>query len=208
MAIVWKWGLNWNANALVWPNGTDTSMSYVDWKSNLAGSFNGTSSRISIWTPTTYNFWTNSFYVYCFIKSESWWTSYQYPLIRDNSWAFPRKFYAIEIFNWTLLQPYLFDNWNWWALQVSTTIWYDKWYDIVFQRNRISWLLELYLDWKLVNSVTDNWFRNMDISAWLLNIGWISTAYYKWNMDEVEIWSWILSPAEVKNKHLFYNWFI
>ena len=46
MTIVWKWSLNWNANAQVWSNGTATNVTWVDWKQNWAWSFNGTSSKI------------------------------------------------------------------------------------------------------------------------------------------------------------------
>ena len=42
--IVWKRTLNGNSNALVWPNLTNTDVSFVDWKSNQSGSFNWSTS--------------------------------------------------------------------------------------------------------------------------------------------------------------------
>jgi hypothetical protein len=141
MAIVAKYWLNWNANALVWPNGTATNVSWVDWKSNWAGNFNGSSSFIQTSASYTNN---QNISTFCFIKT----------------WINPTT--QSKILMWVNIQQALFSLYyitEWWQqflrLANTTDTVYtssyqvnladNKWYHITTTKN---WTTQqIYLNW-------------------------------------------------------------
>ena len=211
MAIVWKWGLNGNANALVWSNWTATNVTWVDWKSNWAWSFNGTSSWINLWTPYS---WFSTWYISLICKTntisyanwESWvfcWratlieTTWEFDIVFNNTngfrflWKNPSNYLIIQQWAWHWIQ-------NWVYYHILAT-WDSNW-------------KRFYINGKLIwtNSDTTPVFTTW--GSTFLNIGRVFSSspqyYFNWLIDECEVWNTSLTPAEVKNKYLFLNWFI
>jgi hypothetical protein len=198
MAIVWKWGLNWNANALVWPNGTATNVTWVDWKSNWAGSFywlgnNTTTSRIIIWSVANISTW---FTISALAKTNS--LTYQQSIfwIDTNIW-WPE----ISILtNWTVR---LNKGYQALVLNPTTVLSVNTWYNIASTYNWTT--ASIYINWTLIWSTTTSSFSNVNKR---IGSSWGDNYSFNWIIDEVEIHNTALSPAEIKNKYLFYNWFI
>jgi hypothetical protein len=209
MAIVWKRGLNWNSNALVWTNWVDTAMTYVDWKSNKAGSCNGSSSYISVNNYSLLNL-TSSYTIITMLYMTSLPASWRlYALVDKNTWN--RNWYEFELWN------------DWWTqtifishLSASTATTYlinytlpiNKWIDLWVS---FSWsTINFWLNWGVIWTIT--WVTTIP-TAWtsVLNI-WRNpqtwNRFYSWKIDEVEIHNTDLTQAEIKNKYLYYNWFI
>jgi hypothetical protein len=205
MPIIAKYSLNGNANDLVGGlNWTPTNVTWVDWKSNWAGSFNGSSSTFTAgWLDY---FWTQNLSVSCIVKINqlpgstasifSWveWTIDSG--INDKS---------IEIqSNWQMVFR-LFD----WASKAATFSWLIvwQWYHIVWTYNWTN--VRIYVNWNIWTSTTASWsFNFTNPRIWL---SWNALGTYNrfnWIIDEVEIHNTALSATEVKNLFLYYNWFM
>ncbi len=212
MAIVWKWGLNWNANALVWPNGTASNVTWVDWKSNWAGSFNGSNSFINMWNTLDEN-WDNPFSLICFIKTTS--SNNQMIMWKQlGSWSFAWYMFWFSSSD----NKIRFDCINNWASNGLAVIWDWTIADWNYKRIGVtydwsksaSWV-KIYINWvavitnTILNSLTGSVSNsaNFNIGSrnnWNLPVNWL--------VDECIKWNTALTPAEVKNDYLFYNWFI
>jgi len=200
MTIVWKWSLNWNANAQVWSNGTATNVTWVDWKQNWAWSFNWSNSWIDIINYSASNNLT-SFSIWWLIKINSFNTN-QMPFSKNWKWFNIRSTWIIEAdvkFSTT-------------AAHTTTTntisIW--KWYYIEFVFNWSN--IDIYINWQIcLYSTKINWvwsITNDNTKNWLL--GRYDGTWYFLNgvIDEVVLNNIPLTSAEIKNKALYYNWFI
>jgi hypothetical protein len=201
MAIVWKWGLNWNANALVWSNWTATNVTWVDWKSNWAGSFNGSSSSISI---VISNIWTSD--------SISIWLIHK-PSNVTSWYIFNKQANTIWHFNLGLL-------WNAWKLEATISLQNVSWQSFLSNSTFNIWqilniefiynwsILSLYVNWVLEWTLTRTFWAWTSTATFLLWKLYNNTVYLNWFIDELEIHNTSLTPAKAKNKYLFYNWFI
>lgn len=195
MAIVAKYSLNWNANDSVGSNnGTASNITYVAWKSGQAGKFNPSNSFIQF--ATTLN-WTESTFEFIYI------------------WLNNQPIFTQSYNNW-----HIFNIWNnWWFLQMSTGwMWWTGWvwlttipynsnayYHIVMNRVAtrtwacfVNWIKY----WWQVTLTTTKW--NEFNRIWRTN-DWNQL---QWNIDEFILHNTALTPAEIKNKYLAYNWFI
>lgn len=199
MAIISKYKLNGNANASVWNNLTTSNVTWVNWKVWGAWSFNGNNSNIT-WT-FSFDVWTNwTISVFCFINFRTlttiktiafkWtsWISFNWNLSVSQNWALlfwnTSNLYQISN-NWEITIEkwyYIWFTTSWW-----TTIWYINW----VQKNTVAF-------WTTSNS--SNTIRIWNFSNWTLAVDWL--------IDEVEIHNTALTPAEIKNKYLYYNWFM
>lgn len=205
MAIIWKWSLNGNTNDSAGSNnGTPTALSYVAWKSGEAGSFNGSNSQINA-NISTWLWW--SFTVNCWVKFNTTWThqaiievyvpsynNYWFSIVKTNT-----NLISVNLFNWTQ-NP----NKNSWTTTVTSWIWYM----VTLVRNTIADTLEWFLNWVSfwsVNDTTTSVPTYSKINIWY----WQNpNIYLNGSMDEVEIHNTALTPAQIKNKYLYYNWFI
>jgi hypothetical protein len=217
--IVWKWGLNGNANALVWPNGTWWwTASYVDWKSWQAGNFTTTNyincgNNINIeWNePFTKTFWhktTDNRQYYQLLTKQQAASPNRWLMLEMNYWRYCIQLYVPEWVKWVFQETV--DTWNNWNWNYVTITYNWNW--------QASWV-SFYINWNLVakrNSTTYS-FVNQWITTWtILSTSprqinwrfWTTDSCWVWLMDEVEIHNTALTPAEIKNKYLFYNWFI
>lgn len=205
--IVWKWSLNWNANASVWTNLTPTSISWVDWKSNWAWSFNWTTSRWTVWVnyywnwsihKTTVKFKVNTLptswntqYLTCNLVD--WWASWS--ILLYNSW-WVQQIVSINYYTtWSI------------GLVVNYTLTVWKYYTITAVTDW-TWM-KLYLDWVLIWSNWNAWtFRTTANSFWI----WVQpqwpSLFFNWVIDDVEIDNTVWWVALIKNNYLAYNWFI
>ena len=206
MAIVAKYSLNGNANDSAGSNnGTPTDLTYVAWKSGEAWSFNWTSTLITAWT-TLWNFWTADFTINTFFNlSWSWdrWLINKTDSI-DTNWF---SFYV----SWWKLQGFTVSLTGYrdvvWATTLSNSVWY------MWTLVRRAWNLEIYLNAKNDFWSSPSWVwpaRDMNnannFELWRLrnsNARWMN-----WEIDEVDVYNTALTPAEIKNKYLFYNWFM
>lgn len=207
MAIVWKRTLNGNSNALVWPNGTATNITFVDWKSNWAGSFNWTSSFIEIVSDTLFDFWTQYFVnTLIFINS------------LPTTWNLATIIYRLNTAsNWPQFEFVLYNDWWTQKIFVSQATTFNpinytlptgKWINLSvwYASNTITF----YLDWLVIWTVSQStqcWTSNKKVTFWV-NYQPTNNRFFNWKIDEIEIHNTNLSPAEIKNKALFYNWFI
>ena len=198
--IVWKWSLNWNANAQVWSNWTPTSVTWVDWKMNWAASFNWTSSWIDIANYSNSNN-LNSF-------SISWWVYIN--SFNTNQMPFSKNWKWFNIKNTWVVEADVAQSTTAAHSTTNEILQTWKWYYLVFTYT--SNTIEIYINWKISTYSTKNtwvWSVTADNTKnWLLwRYDW--TWYFlNWKIDEVEIHNVALSPAEIKNKYLSYNWFI
>jgi hypothetical protein len=194
MAIVSKYSLNWNSNDSAGANnGSDSNITYVDWKLNQAASFNGTNSVIIIshnakwWNSLTYNIWvynnnTNNKVYIC----ESW-SAFAY-IGMDTS--------KLQLWNSTTSSSFATFN-------STQDIPINKWVMLTYTFNSWDWLLKWYIDWVEVISVSRWW--NQRYNNIQQNTIWSYanlSEYHDWLIDEVEIHNTALSAAEVKNKYL------
>ena len=211
MAIVWKWSLNWNANDWIWINNwTATNVSYIDWKSNLAGSFNWINSYVNIPNSTSLNInwsWSSvSIEVYVKINWFPWF------IIRKwFEWANASN-YWIYILN----TNYLFFRvvaTNWRSHRANFILSTNIWYYIVATCSYWDTTPTIYINWNSIwltieDSAISTYLFPSNTNPVRLGSSSDNTGYFNWIIDEAIISNHILTPAEIKNKYLFYNWFI
>lgn len=211
MAIVWKWNLNWNANASIWNNLTTSNVTWVDWKVWGAWNFNWTNSFL--WNTNIWDYW-NIFSISMWIKTTDTTQKFIYDS-NNNTDSSNRSFIAINR-NSTWVQQawylcFFWDRaWGIWNVASSTNInindW--KWKHIVWTK-----------DWSNNNIMYVNWLQiatswsipSWDIVSSFLTIWsayWWGSLNFNWLIDEVEVDNTALTQAQIKNKYLFYNWFI
>lgn len=207
MAIVAKYSLNGNTNDSAGSNnGTPTALSYMAWKSWEAGNFNGSTSTIIADAPDY--FWTQNLSISCLIKINT--------LPTSTDITMPISFVETSVDNW--IYDKSFDiNSSWqisfrvfdWAGKSATFNWLVtwKWYHIVWT---FDWTnLRVYVNSVEWTSTTATWTYNFTTpKLWFSWNWWWSRVRFNWLVDEVEIHNTALTPAEIKNKYLFYNWFI
>lgn len=205
MAIIWKWWLNWNANALVWPNGTATNITWVDWKSNLAASFKTNTSQVLVSNIAWYELQTFTWN----IKVKLEWTTYTHLVYKKNGSV---SFYVgYDVTFTTTWFGFYQQNWNAYTLNNKTLTWtfqQNKFYDITLIKEPTSW--KAYVDWVFFGSIT---------APNVIYLSWNKDTFHWKNpattaetlngiLDEIIFYDTALSATEIKNKYLFYNWFI
>lgn len=207
MALVSKYSLNWNANDLAWSNNwTANSVTWVDWKANqwLYTSWTS-SSNVTIPDSTSLRFSTMSICAYIKINWTQW----------SNEWVIMRK----DTESWTRYlwwfsqnessQNIRFVNYNWSLIFQSTKTSVGLgWHYYVWIITWSGWSLSLYYDWILVSteSISTFWDATSAITIWRDPV--VTNVNRAWSVDEVEIYNHVLTPAEIKNKYLYLNWFI
>jgi len=206
MAIIAKYWMNWNANALVWTNGSATNVWWVDWKSNLAGSFNGS------YVDTNENIITSSDAIFTYNILAKVWTTWTYRRLWGNyigDWVWyyiqiaPNNLLMMDVYWWAS------NNFNRYTTSTYTdTIKYHL-FSIVKHEARD---FKIYVDWveqasNCVNVWSSNFNTTWNWYIWSIPGSW-TTYSWNWQIDETEIHNNALSTAELKNKILFYNWFI
>ena len=218
MAIISKWSLNWNANDSNWTNNwTATNITYVQWKQNQWWRFNGSSSVIQCSDSASLSItWNYSFNIWFYANAlpSSW--QVVTPLSKyDETW----NNWWYEFYIWNNAWVYNIDNrfrTSWWGTQsnnniVSISTW--KWFMFTWVLNWTS--LSSYLNWVLLSTSTVSWVPWNNTK--LLNIwnfwyytpsAWNLSRWFNWIIDEVEIHNSALSSTEIKNKYLYYNWFM
>lgn len=196
MAIVAKYSLNWNANALVWPNWVDSNVTWVDWKVNWAWSFNGSNSKIDLSITALTNF---SFY--CFFNKN--WLGTEKAIFKlwntaDNQIMNLRINTSNKIF---------IDTYNWTTSKTTTTtetITTNKYYFVAITNN--SWVFKIYLNGELLKTATlhniSYWWDKCSI--WYQAVS--NVFYFDWIIDECVLLNNTMSDTDIKNKYLFYNW--
>jgi hypothetical protein len=209
MAIIGKWGLNWNANALVWPNWTPSNITWVDWKSNWAGSFNGSSSKIDL--PSSVDSFangSNSYSFFCIFKTSTTGTQKKLYSSVHSSATFSVNFGIFLRTDNKLNIVRQGGGWLWTEL-ISNNTYTDWLYHFVCATyNWVTKDFSIITD-KETKTVTSNFNAytnpgNPKIWYYLLGGGFS----FNWIIDEVEIHDTLITLAEIKNKTLFYNWFI
>jgi hypothetical protein len=208
MAIIAKYSLNWNANDSAGSNNwVSTNVTWIDWKSNWAGSFNWTNSNINIPDSTAIRLTWNYSIRFWINRWNS--TAVQRIINKDNandfSWGYSMLLLLtssnIECVhnNWTN------KNWDTWyapPIWIWTRICLT--FDWTFRRLYVNWVLNntIATSWNITWKSTNNLF------FWTY---WATTAlwqYLNWILDEVILDNTALTAAEIKNDYLFYNWFI
>lgn len=181
-------------------NGTDTSVSYVSGKIGNAGSYNGSTSRTSLWN-----------------KVLSSWTTATISMWINNS-------NAAQWQDVTILSNQ-YDTWNYWICLARTTsgtsndwnwfFWWGwgsyYWYGAnTFSLPTSTWThiavtvnwatMKQYINWAEYSSVT--YWANINFTSANNMFFWQSSylyawRYFNWLIDEVGIWSRALSSTEI-----------
>lgn len=203
--IVGKYSLNWNANAQVWTNGTPTSMAWGDWKSNWAWSFNWSSSYIEAPASFTNN---QDVTVSCMVKiiTNPIWQSKIIVLTSNNQFLMTIYYVTISWAQYLRMSNTIDSAYT--ATHTINLAW-TGWRNIGI--TKIGTTQQIYVDWIPVWTTWNSWTSGVwpfssIISIW--KTAGASTQFFNWLIDEVEIDNTGLSPARMRNKALYYNWFI
>lgn len=198
MAIIWKYSLNWNANAQVWPNWTATNVTYVAWKSGQAWSFNWTSSNINLWNVFNFS-WTTNFSISALVYYT--WNRW-YIVSKFAPWISGQWIIQVRDDNRIRLSRNIFPNF----INSPAVLNINKWNYIVWTYDWTA--MRIYHNWILVAWPVNSWSvasNTRNVRIWSDDNNW---NYHNWLIDEVEIENRALTPTEIKNKFLYYNWFM
>ena len=194
--LVWEWLLDGNAldTSWRWNNWTATNVTWVKTDrgyQSQAGSFNGSSSWINLWTANIFQSSTQ-FSISC-IYRPSQLTTFQNIVRMQRKcnifcWQFEWPTYnkiEIQMLNsWLTASQSLFSN---------TLLEVGKYYLIEFKCNK--WNVELWINWKLDNSAS--WWS---IFTWAVTAQYIWREwpwYYAfWNIQNVRIRNWVFSNED------------
>lgn len=201
MAIIWKWSLNGNANDSAGSNnGTATNVTYVAWKSGEAGSFNGSSSYINLWAWPSYS--------NCSISAIVKHNNVTWLQIYYSNWnASPVRIIWIRG-NGNKIEWYVNNSTQYWLISNQTiSAW--VYYNVDLTYDSSTWLFSLYINWVLDNSrsvptwLTFTWVKH---TIWANPDGF--SQKMNWVIDEVILKNTLDNVAEIKNKYLYYKWFM
>lgn len=203
MSIIAKYSLNWNANdssgnGYNWTATEITWKPWIVWHWDWSAGCNWTTS--SIVTSTWLNIAITNYTISVWINPSSiptWSDFWEIIWIFNNS---------AQYIIWLMLhqQKYYCLQWVWWAnwiVQPTTpipTVNTKELLTIVWNTTAIT----LYRNWIQI------WTAWAWSFTWTINQIKIWNWKYVWLIDEIIIRNNALSPAEVKNEYLFYNWFI
>lgn len=209
MALIASYKLNGNGNDALWANNlTDTNVTWVNWKMNQWGSFNGSNSTCR--TNNTLGINWSAYSVTCLVKLN----------VENNSWIW--AIFA-QCNTSTLVTNYIYYNYNWWSRQLvfgrtrnivaddiivhSITLWTNNWYhlSITYDWSNVKWYINWVFIWQVMsvwNGIGwwSNWF---DIWAW----NWWTVFFANAIIDELEVHNTALTQTEVTNNFLYYNWY-
>ena len=180
------WKLDWDANdsSWNWNNGTATNVTYVAWKVNLAGSFNGTSSYIT----EAYSLRAvNTFTINAWVKT--------------TDIANYRGIYSVA-YNWSWTEAWVFRITNSWTLQFSdqfavatdsnTVLSTNTWYMVTLVR-KTNTTFDFYVNWALDKSFTQSVWTPWATWSWTLPLIWVaSLSYWQW-------WNWLIDEMIIDN---------
>jgi hypothetical protein len=208
MAIVAKYSLNWNSNDSAGTNnGSNSNITYVDWKLNQAASFNGSSSVISIASNLWNTWWVTSINTIVKVATNPWnWVVYS-TVSQQNSTTHVQ--YNILYYNvwWTYLLDFWrvkANIWNQWVNITSATpilqVWVYYYLSLTYDWALVKWYINWIFQWQISASWNWTFWYTNATTIWRLAHTW--AFYFNWLIDEVEIHNSVLSPAEVKNKYL------
>lgn len=199
MAIVAKYSLNWNANDSAGSNnGTATNISWVGWKSGQAGSFNWSNSYINLWNVFNFS-WTTNFSISALIYYtwDAWHIISKFAPWISGQWTFTTS--DSNTFGMSReVAPF--------SLNSSGVLNINQWNYIVWTYNWTA--MRLYHNWILVAWPQNSWSiasNTRNVRIWSNDNNW---DYYNWLIDEIEVHNIALSATEIKNKYLYYNWFM
>jgi hypothetical protein len=202
--LIGYWSLNGNSNDLVGGNnGTDTAISYVSGKVGQGASFNGSSSQISIPYKTIFDFtdgsndlpFSFSFWLYNSGGNNLQWIISK--RTQNNSWQ-------ITMFNKQLGVAFFTTNSNYINNTTVNTISDNVWthVSITYNGNKTNNGILIYFNSILQNITTGNVgnYTGMAIEFQNVVIGnaLIGGSYYlNGNLDEVTMWSRVLTQSEI-----------
>lgn len=206
MSIIAKYSLNGNANDSAGSNnGTATNVSWVNSKMNWWASFNGSNSSINIGTFLNSITWT--FSINCIVNMNSFWSLSSIFIKWNDSPSAWRGFYLYCTNTWQIGVSVITTS-PWIAQYDSPTVWIttNRNYVIYWYYNSSTQKVWLYVDWKFIWE-TSTWtvLRSNNGSFFWNTSYW---AYLNWKLDEVELYNTALTPTQIKNKYLYYNWFM
>ncbi len=199
--LVWEWLLNWDATDSLWiNNGTASNVSWVDswvWYTKQAGSFNGSSSSISIWTivdPDSYNSWFSISWAF-----KRLWSSTNCNIFTISDWWLSWWWIEFKILSSTQIQ-YRF--WSWTPSSVYTinySIW--TWWNSFIMEHDINWN-RLYIN---NNLISNNPYIALANNSTSMNIwAWFSWNYYWWLIQYIRLYTKLLSQQEKQT--LYKEW--
>jgi len=198
--LVWEWKLDGNAldTSWNWNNGTATNVTYISTDKGYqkqAGSFNGSSSYINLWSWNIWIWWNldiNFIYTPISKTTGSWYQA----LFNDwSAWQKNLFIYAsslnngiLTILNWNWGSS---DDWAWWYLTYQLVDWVT--YDIRYVRNGTT--KTLYINWQQVATYT--WWYSWWITSNTKYI-WADSAILNiyWKLQSFRIYNRILSDSE------------
>lgn len=202
--IVWKWSLNGNSNAQVWSNGTSTNVTWVDWKMNWWAKFTLNTSQIEI--PHTTEQELQTFTWELLIKLE--WTTFAHCLYKKR-WSASFDIAYNVIFTTTWIAFYQM-NWSSYILSqiISWTFLQNKIYYLTIIKEPTLW--KVYVDWVLFWQITapNISYSTGNKNTWIWKNPVTTAETMNGIVDELTLHNTALTPAEVKNKYLYYNWFM
>ena len=201
--IVAIYSLNWNANDSSgnWYNWTATNVTYPAgkvWPNSALFAWNGYIS-ISSWIGSI----TNVFTLSCYIKTTFSWYGIFMTRWNVGSW----NYCSIWTLDWQV--AFFWYWWSWFDVRSTKLINDWKWYHIAITFN--SNTVNIYIDWVL--NKTQNVWSQSSFNFWTNPYiwaykDWTNNLYFTWNVDEFIVRNEALTPAQVKNEYLFYNWFM
>jgi len=207
--ITWKRSLNWNSNAQVWTNLTNSGVTWVNWKLNSWAYFNWSSvlynSSVNVWITTNYT-------INWIWKSDTLptsWSLYNFFIKGDSTYA--TNWFDCAIYNNSgQYQLYFTHNsgtvpWTSYFWNINTPIsWTYYYYSLTFNGSTI----QLYINNILISSQSATvtiWNTTNYLYVWYNGIA--NIRYLNWVMDELVIDNTTWNNVQIKNQNLFYNWF-
>jgi len=201
-----------NLNDSVWSNNwTGTSITYwtgIIWNSWI---FNGTTSKVLLWTDTC-NF-TGSFTISVWVKFTS---IGAYDVIFSNFNQSPSGiawYWFICRINPSNQVEFNIYNDSQVLLSTTATVTTWTWYNIVFVRTSSTWSA-IYINW--TSSVTNSSTFNPSYptysfhpSIWALEYfawSYLNDQYINWNIDELWIWTRALTGTEITELYNSWTW--
>lgn len=196
-----QYNLNSNSNDTIWTNNwTDTSISYVTGIKGNSASFNWTTSKI-VSASLGAIFGNYDWWLSVWINPETTWSDRA--IITDLTWNFGIWFSNA----WKVwIRDNLATFWN----ETGTSVSNSSWQHFFFQMRMFelppwtfNYRMAIYKNSTFIEEVTTSNFNNSwSAQFWVL---WGSTYFYKWLIDHVTLWTWIISQWEI---NALYNWWI
>lgn len=213
MAIIWKYNLNWNANASVWTNWIATNVTWTNGKMNWCAetTWNG---YIDVWD---FYSWSGSYTIEWLFNSNVTATSWDYNIIyrysNSSGYDTTRVYYG-----WYWSNQLIWKWCTWTTTNVNNTFtitntfvaW--KWYYMIFELDDTNKNANFYLNWVLHSTQSFTW--SLSKSTQTTQKCSFGNRYYNadewWDgkIDELIVHNTSVWWAYAKNKYLYYNWFM